>query len=72
MMAYWDSLAVVDLALSAGIIITRNEKESEEANFNGLSNNCSTPWKRRPKIDIRRPISATETTYICTPRFGPT
>ena len=50
-------------------MITRNKKEYEEANFNGMSGSRATQpeWKRRPKIDVRRPTSATETRscYCC-------
>ena len=48
-------------------MITRNEKEYEEANFNGISGSRATQpeWKRRPKIDVKRPSTETRSCYCC-------
>ena len=48
-------------------MITRNEKEYEEANFNGISGSraIQPEWKRRPKIDVKRSPIETRSCYCC-------
>ena len=46
-------------------MITRNDKEFEEANFNDINGSHATQseWKRGPKIDIKRPTTETRGCY---------